>query len=234
MKEMIKITNKKLKSFFDLDEKKTNIIRIVAICIIAILAIFLIKNVKLEDLNRWILENQDSAKLIYISSIAILPIFFFPISWIILAGGYVFGVIRGTLYTIIGVMISTPIMYFISKFLLRNNIIRFVDRHFDDKIKDALFSEDQRVLMIKFLVIRTFSPISYSMLNYISGVTTIKPLYYLFVNIIGLIPGVVIKINVGENFTDVKNPKFFLSLLLLVFVSVVGYVISKKIIKLKK
>ena len=161
----------------------------------------------------------------------ILPIFFFPVPVIVLAGGTIFGLFKGSLYTMIGVLINTPIMYFIGRFLLKDFVHRFVNNHMSAKLRSALESTNQKVLSLVLFIIRLSPIFSYNLVNYISGVTEINFLPYILTTIAGVLPGVIVFINIGENVLKVGSKEFFISLSFLLLLVVISAIISKLFLK---
>lgn len=215
----------------EIDEKKMNIIKISLMVLIASISLFFVKKIDLEDIKVWITINNSLAVLLYILTFAVLTIFFFPVPVIVLAGGTIFGLAKGTIYTVIAVMINTPIMYFIGKFLLKDFVYSFVNKHMSTKLRAAIFSKDQKILSLVLFIIRLSPIFSYNLVNYISGITEIKFLPYLLTTIVGTLPGIIVFINIGENVLNVGSKEFYISLSFLLVLVVISAIISKLFLK---
>lgn len=221
----------KKKTQNSIEEKRMNYIKIAVIIAIAVASIFVVRNISLEEIKTWVLGHGAWAAVIYIATFVVLPIFFFPVPVIVLAGGTIFGLFKGTLYTMIGVLINTPIMYFIGRFLLKDFVHNFVDNHMSEKLRNALKSTNQKVLALVLFIIRLSPIFSYNLVNYISGVTEIKFLPYILTTIAGVLPGVIVFINIGENVLNVGSKEFFISLSFLLVLVIISAIISKIFLK---
>lgn len=221
----------KKKTQNSIEEKRMNYIKIAVIIAIAVASFFVIRNISLEEIKAWVLGHGAWAAVIYVATFVILPIFFFPVPVIVLAGGTIFGLFKGSLYTMIGVLINTPIMYFIGRFLLKDFVRRFVNNHMSAKLRSALESTNQKVLSLVLFIIRLSPIFSYNLVNYISGVTEINFLPYILTTIAGVLPGVIVFINIGENVLKVGSKEFFISLSFLLLLVVISAIISKLFLK---
>lgn len=221
----------KKKTQNSIEEKRMNYIKIAVIIAIAVASIFVVRKISLEEIKAWVLGHGAWAAVIYIATFVVLPIFFFPVPVIVLAGGTIFGLFKGTLYTMIGVLINTPIMYFIGRFLLKDFVHNFVDNHMSEKLRKALKSTNQKVLALVLFIIRLSPIFSYNLVNYISGVTEIKFLPYILTTIAGVLPGVIVFINIGENVLNVGSKEFFISLSFLLVLVIISAIISKIFLK---
>lgn len=223
--------NKKENQESSIEEKRMNYIKIAVIIAIAVASFFVVRNISLEEIKTWVLGHGAWAAVIYVATFVILPIFFFPVPVIVLAGGTIFGLFKGSLYTMIGVLINTPIMYFIGRFLLKDFVHRFVNNHMSAKLRSALESTNQKVLSLVLFIIRLSPIFSYNLVNYISGVTEINFLPYILTTIAGVLPGVIVFINIGENVLNVGSKEFFISLSFLLLLVVISAIISKLFLK---
>lgn len=221
----------KKKTQNSIEEKRMNYIKIAVIIAIAVASFFVVRNISLEEIKTWVLGHGAWAAVIYIATFVVLPIFFFPVPVIVLAGGTIFGLFKGTLYTMIGVLINTPIMYFIGRFLLKDFVHNFVNNHMSEKLRNALKSTNQKVLALVLFIIRLSPIFSYNLVNYISGVTEIKFLPYILTTIAGVLPGVIVFINIGENVLNVGSKEFFISLSFLLVLVIISAIISKIFLK---
>lgn len=221
----------KKKTQNSIEEKRMNYIKIAVIIAIAVASFFVIRNISLEEIKTWVLGHGAWAAVIYVATFVILPIFFFPVPVIVLAGGTIFGLFKGSLYTMIGVLINTPIMYFIGRFLLKDFVHKFVNNHMSAKLRSALESTNQKVLSLVLFIIRLSPIFSYNLVNYISGVTEINFLPYILTTIAGVLPGVIVFINIGENVLKVGSKEFFISLSFLLLLVVISAIISKLFLK---
>lgn len=173
-----------MKNKLSINEKKIKYTKIFLIIIIGLVSYFLVRNISIEQIKKWVLINNKWAAIIYILTFIILPIFFFPVPVIVVAGGSLFGLVKGSIYTFMAVIVNTTIMYFLGRFLFKDFVNSFVENHVSEKIKNALFSKNQKVLSLVLFIIRLSPIFSYNLVNYISGITEIKFIPYILTTII--------------------------------------------------
>lgn len=214
-----------------LSDRTMNIVKIAIIVFIAIISIFVVKKFSFEDIKSYVNSHGSLAALFYILTFVLLPIFFFPVPIIVLVGGAVFGIFKGSLYTMIGVLINTPIMYFIGRFLLKDFVYSFVNKHMPEKLLNALYSKNQKNLSLVLFIIRLSPIFSYNLVNYISGVTEIKFFYYILTTFAGVIPGVISFNYFGESVLHPGSREFFYSIGFLLLLVLISAIISKLFLK---
>lgn len=220
-----------MKNKLSINEKKIKYTKIFLIIIIGLVSYFLVRNISIEQIKNWVLINNKWAAIIYIITFIILPIFFFPVPVIVVAGGSLFGLVKGSIYTFMAVIVNTTIMYFLGRFLFKDFVNSFVENHVSEKIKNALFSKNQKVLSLVSFIIRLSPIFSYNLVNYISGITEIKFIPYILTTIIGVLPGIIVFINIGENVLKIGSKEFFVSLLFLFILVIISAIISKLFLK---
>lgn len=223
------IMTDRLKNNIDLN--KYGILKFILMLLIATISFVTVRNVQLEDVKRFVLMHETFSAGIYILTFIVLPVFFFPVPVIVLAGGTIFGLFYGSLYTMIAVVFNTTLMYFLGRFLLKDFVHDFIKTKMSTKLQRALLSKNQKVLSLVLFIIRLSPIFSYNLVNYISGVTQINFMYYLFTTMIGVLPGVVVFINIGENVLKPGSPEFFLSLSFLLVLVLISAVLSKLFLK---
>lgn len=218
----------------NLNEKTIKYIKIFLIVLIGLVSYFFVRNISLEQVKNRVMINDKWAALIYILTFIILPVFFFPVPVIVVAGGSLFGLIKGSIYTFIAVIINTSLMYFLSRFLFRDFVNAFVEKHVSSKIKNALYSKNQKVLSLVLFIIRLSPIFSYNLVNYISAITEINFIPYILTTLLGVLPGIIVFINIGENVLNIGSKEFFISLLFLLLLVLISAIISKLFLKDKK
>ena len=87
---------------------------------IALGSIYLLKYAKLEYIRKLVLSYGKLGDLVYVLCWVILPVFLFPVPILAMAGGIIFGLVKGSILTMIGALINTAIMYFISRYLAKD------------------------------------------------------------------------------------------------------------------
>ena len=84
--------------------------------------------VSAEGVRDALLRYGDLAPVIYMLLFAVLPTFFFPVAVLAFAGGLMFGLLWGSVYTFIGAVINCALMFFLARRLGREKIRALVQR----------------------------------------------------------------------------------------------------------
>lgn len=226
------MTNKQNKIRFN--DKSMSAIKIGIMILIALISIFIVRKFSFEDIKLFVDSHENMAAIFYILIFTILPIFFFPVVIIVLVGGALFGIWKGSLYTMIGVVLNTPIMYYMGRFLLKDFVRNFVDNHMSEKLSSAIYSDNQKVLSLVLFIIRLSPIFSYNVVNYISGITEINFFYYLLTTFAGVVPGVLVFNYFGEAVLNPKSKEFMYSILFLISLVIISAIISKVFLKEEK
>lgn len=141
-----------------------------------------------------VLEHPLYGPLMYIIFYTLQPVIFFP-SWLLtVAGGCVFGVAWGTLYTLIGSNLSSLVAYGVGWFFGQNVIARG-DAHgliarYAGRMRRSSF---ETVLVMRFL----FLP--YDIVSYLAGFLRIRWQPFLLATVLGSIPGTLAFVSFGAS-----------------------------------
>lgn len=168
------------------------------------------------------------AVLVYIiayalNTISIMP----PIAALSLTAGLAFGAMWGAFYLMLGAMIGTSATFMISRCFARNLIDKILKGRFkglDEKLGRNGFTT--------ILFFRVIPLVPYEVLNYASGLSSIKFRDYFLATLLGLIPGIVIAVFFGgslgeiKEFKDIFAPKFLIAMGLMVIVIAIPAIYS--------
>lgn len=169
-----------------------------------------------------------------LNTISIVP----PIAALSLTAGLAFGKALGALYLMIGAILGTTATFIISRYFCRNLIDKMLKGKF--KELDEKFAKNGFMTILFFRVIPL---VPYEVLNYASGLSSIKFRDYFLATLLGLIPGVVIAAffggSVGEikSFKDVFAPKFLIAaglMVTIISVPLIYRMIRKRMVYLRK
>jgi uncharacterized membrane protein YdjX (TVP38/TMEM64 family) len=133
----------------------------------------------------------------------------------LVAGGYVFGNI-GIIYSLIGVMIGSVIVFELGRLFGRPFIESVIDKRALEKI-DNQSTTLEKTLFVLFLI----PPFPHDVFSFISGITNLTLKNFILVSFIGRLPLIIIYTVVGYQLTKLN---LFYSLLLLIII-VVGSVL---------
>lgn len=196
------------------------------ICIIYQLNIF--KGCKPEDIKSYLHSFGVLAPIIFIILFTFVPLTLFPDAVLAVAGGMVFGLFEGFVYTMIGALCGATLSFYITRILGQNFVKQFIKHditHFDDVLQKNGFLI---ILLLRLIPILPFDVISYS-----AGVSKIKYKDFVLATFLGTIPGILVYVNLGDKSTQMGSTSFYLSLALLVLLFV-GSMFLKQRLALKK
>lgn len=168
------------------------------------------------------------ASIAYIGLFAVLPAFFFPVAVLALAGGLLFGLWWGSVYTFIGAIVNCTLMFFLARYVGREKVEELIrkklSRHWQERIQN-LNSRGGFALLI---ILRLIPAVPYNLINYAFGLTAMPWHTYIIGSAIGIIPGTLAFINIGDKAMDVTSPEFWIALGLLVLLLAVTGFFGKK------
>jgi len=167
-----------------------------------------------EEIQNALQSVGPVAPLVYIAIFSIGPTIFFP-SWVVtMAGGLAFGMVWGTVLSIVGATLGGTIAFLVSRFLGRDfvgKILKGRYRALDDRIAEHGFE------VIFFL--RLIPLVPFDVLDYIAGVSKIPTRKYIAATFLGIIPGTIVYVNFGTALTDMASWRFAGAVTLLVLLA---------------
>ena len=169
------------------------------------------------------------AALGYIALFAVLPAFFFPVAVLALAGGLLFGLVWGSVYTFLGAIINCALMFLMARYIGREKIRAMVHRRLPvqwQKRLEGLGGKEGALLLI---ILRLIPAVPYNLINYAFGLTEMKLSTYLLFSAIGIIPGTLAFINIGDKALDPASPDFWIAIGLLAGLLVITALLGKKL-----
>lgn len=139
------------------------------------------------------------------------------------AGGYVYGVTLGIIYTTIGMMLGAVIAFYFTRFIGRPFVEKLLNGKDSKWIKDIMNSDKFSVILfIVFLV----PGLPKDFLIYVAGLTPIKPLRFFSILFISRFPWLLASVSIGSNL-HYGNYLSTIIISLLAIVSFIYGVISK-------
>lgn len=202
------------------------LIKIILTIFIVVASFFIIKYLPLERVRAIIKSGGAFAPLIYILLFSILPIFFFPVPVLALAGGLAFGVWKGSFYTIIGASINCILMYLIAKYIGKEQVDRYLEKHLSEDVKKRIASKETDIGFYLF-VLRLTPIIPYNLINYMSGLLDIDLKKYIIISILGIMPGTAVYLNMGDKAINYKSKEFVLSVVFMVVLVILANLLTK-------
>ena len=207
--------------------KKKHLVLLTAAAIVAYWLLF--SEITAEDVQSIIQRFGPRAPAVYVAAFAILPAFFFPVAVLALAGGLLFGLWRGSVYTFLGAMINCSVMFMLSRSIGYERVKALVARKLSPKWQDRLAAAADRKGFLLLIILRLIPAVPYNLINYAFGLTPMGYGAYLLGSAIGIIPGTLVFINIGDKALDVTSPGFWIAILLLAALLFVTTVLGKKL-----
>ena len=206
--------------------KQTRLLKFAIIAAIMLVAVFLMQKIGVSELRELIGEHVLFAPMIYVLCFAILPIFLFPVPILAVVAGAVFGLFAGSLYTIIGAMINSVLMFYIARFLGFRAVSDFTQNS-KSKILKTLGEPGGKFSLI--LILRLMPLVPYNALNYACGVMNVSLRDYVVATFVGIVPATFIMVNLGEKALDMRSNGFIIACVLMAALVVLSSWGAKKI-----
>jgi len=201
-------------------KKKAIIATIIIVFILVVSLVFLIPFFEIftrpSQVKEIVLQFGVWAPLAFIGLQVLQMIFLFiPTSPILIAGGYMFGGI-GVVYSVIGILIGSIIVFYIGRIFGRPFLESVVDKRVIQKI-DSQSSNIEKTLFVLYLI----PPLPHDVFSYVAGITNIDVKKYMLIVGTGRLPEIVLFTVVGYQLTKLS---LFWSIILIAAV-IVGSVL---------
>lgn len=192
---------------------------------------FFLRGITAQSIRDWVNGFGILAPIAYIFVWAVLPIFFFPVPILALAGGLSFGLVGGSIYTVVGAIINSSIMFWMAKLLARDMVRWYLEDKMPEKWWNRFMNVGRKDGFFIVFVCRLIPVMPYNVINYASGLTDISFVSYSLATFLGILPGTVIFLNVGDKAMDVGSPEFIWSIVFVLILTVTSVVLGKYISK---
>lgn len=176
----------------------------------------------LQGLGSW-------TAIAYMGLFAVLPAFFFPVAVLALAGGLLFGLWRGSLYTFLGAVVNCSLMFFLARYVGRKQVEALVRKKLSPVWQKRLEALNSGSGFLFLIILRLIPAVPYNLINYAFGLSSMSFGTYLLASVIGIIPGTFAFINIGDKALDVSSPDFWIAIGLLILLLVVTAGLGKKL-----
>lgn len=153
----------------------------------------------LQGLGSW-------AAVAYIGLFTLLPAFFFPVAVLALAGGLLFGLLWGSLYTFLGAILNCTLMFFLARYVGRQKVQALLNKKRNVRWQQLLSGNTGFLLLV---VLRLIPAVPYNLINYAFGLSSMPYPTYILASAIGIIPGTVAFINIGDKVLDMRSSDFW-------------------------
>lgn len=182
-----------------------------------------------QQLQQALQQTGDWAPVLYIGLFVLLPTFFFPVAVLALAGGLLFGLWWGSVYTFIGAVLNCALMFLLARYVGRSQVQRLVEQKLSPQWQRRLQMADGKEGFLLLIILRLIPAVPYNLINYTFGLTGISFSSYLLASAIGIIPGTFAFINIGDKTLEAGSPSFWIAIGLLVLLLAVTGLLGKKL-----
>ena len=143
----------------------------------------------------WIGNLGAWGPLLFIAIYIVASVLFIPASVLTLGAGALFGIVRGSLYVIIGATLGATAAFLVGRYLARDWVARQIEANQKFKaIDQAVGREGGKIVLLTRL-----SPVfPFNLLNYAFGVTQVTLRSYFLASAIGMIPGTILYVYIGS------------------------------------
>ena len=168
------------------------------------------------------------AAVAYIGLFTVLPAFFFPVAVLALAGGLLFGLLWGSIYTFLGAILNCTLMFLLARYAGRDKVEQLIQKKLSPVWQARLRNLNSGSGFALLVILRLIPAVPYNLINYAFGLTSMSYGTYILGSALGIIPGTLAFINIGDKALDVTSPEFWIAIgLLLLLLAVTGFLGKK-------
>lgn len=174
-----------------------------ALAAVAVLALFLFLGRRfgalVPEFARWVESLGAWGPLVFIGGYAAAAVALVPGSLLTLAGGAIFGLVRGTTFVFAGALLGAVAAFLVARYLARSAVERRLAGNPGFAAVDRAVAGEGR----KIVFLLRLSPVfPFSLLNYALGLTRVRFADYL-VGSLGMLPGTLLYVYYGKLAGDV-------------------------------
>lgn len=200
------------------------IILILGIIIFIINRYNIFKDYTPQQIKEYVCSFGALAPIIYIIMFTLVPLTFFPDSVLAIAGGMCFGLLGGSMYTMIGALCGGTLSFYISRLIGKNFIMTVLKKDLGELSNSIEEKGFLIVLMLRLIPLFPFDVISYS-----AGLSKIKYKDFFSATLLGTIPGIFVFTNIGDKAAEIGSLGFYISISLLVLLFIASGMLKNKI-----
>ncbi|WP_237065116.1 TVP38/TMEM64 family protein [Microbulbifer guangxiensis] len=157
---------------------------------------------QLIELLQWLDSRGWQASLLFILIMALAIVVLAPGVIFTMGAGFVFGVVKGTIFVVIGTVLGATIAFLIARYLFGERPSRWLMSHVrPPHLGEVMRREGWRMIMLTRLV--PLFPFKLS--NYFFGLTPVRLKDFVIGNFIGIIPLTVNNVYVGSIAADLAT-----------------------------
>ena len=206
--------------------RKQKIVRVLLLLALVAGSVYVYRNADISQLTPEAISARLRAAgpvIGYVLLLMLLPLLLFPDSVLVMAGGMVFGLAKGTVLTSIGSLLGGMLAYFIARWLGHGVVKKLIRT---DNLVDMTSGRRGFFLI---LILRLVPLFPFKVISYSAGLAEVDWKEFALATLVGSMPGILVYTNLGDKVHDVKSPEFARAVVLLVLLTVV-FTIAKRVI----
>ena len=148
-----------------------------------------------RELLLWISSLGSTAPLVFVSSYVVACVLFIPGSILTLSAGFLFGVVRGSIYVSIAATLGATVAFLIGRYAARQWVaMRLASYPKFKAVDEAVAHEGWKIVALTRL-----SPLfPFNLLNYAFGLTNVRVRDYVVASWAGTLPGTIVYVYLGS------------------------------------
>jgi uncharacterized membrane protein YdjX (TVP38/TMEM64 family) len=149
----------------------------------------------LRELLRWIGGLGSTAPLVFVPSYVVACVLFIPASILTLSAGFLFGVVRGSIYVSVAATLGATVAFLIGRYAARQWVAaRLASYPKFAAVDEAVVHEGWKIVALTRL-----SPLfPFNLLNYAFGLTSVRVRDYVVASWAGTLPGTIVYVYLGS------------------------------------
>ena len=196
---------------------------------LTLLPAFVFSGASSQSLQAAITSFGIFAPVAYIALFALLPVVFFPVAVLAVAGGLLFGLGMGSVYTLIGASVNCALMFMLSRSFGQKRVQALVEQRVSTSWQARLKQADGRSGFLLLFLLRLIPAVPYGLINYAFGLSKMRFWPYMFASVFGIIPGTLVFINLGDKALDLSSPSFWIAVGLIAALFFFTLLLGKKL-----
>jgi uncharacterized membrane protein YdjX (TVP38/TMEM64 family) len=149
----------------------------------------------LRELLLWISRLGSTAPLVFVPSYVVACVLFIPASILTLSAGFLFGVVRGSIYVSLAATLGATVAFLIGRYAARQWVAARLASYPKFKAVDEAVAHEG----CKIVALTRLSPLfPFNLLNYAFGLTNVRVRDYVVASWAGTLPGTIVYVYLGS------------------------------------
>ena len=149
----------------------------------------------LRELLQWISGLGSTAPLVFIPLYVVACVLFIPGSILTLGAGFLFGVVRGSIYASVAATLGATSAFLIGRYFAREWVAARLANYPKFKAVDEAVGREGW----KIVALTRLSPVfPFNLLNYAFGLTNVRVRDYVLASWVGMLPGTILYVYLGS------------------------------------